>query len=142
MRGVTQSSTSAVVDSSRLTFFVTSTVDAGSRLQPPQSVPNESPFPVEVARDLLALARALYKAFVEMGPAYDERRWRLRGVGSQLQLAIDRAAQGGPGTFPNRCAWLIAEKAARDLGEIVGGEMPAQALVKAAGERLAKKNKP
>lgn len=84
----------------------------------------------------------MYAAFAEMGPEYDEQRFRLRGVGFQLQLAIEKAENGGPGTFANRSAWLIAEKAAQDLGAIVGEQVPAIALVRAAGERLAKKHKP
>ena len=93
-------------------------------------------------RDLLGVARALYAALAEMGPEYSEQRFRLCGVGHQLQLALQRASEGGPGTFKNRCAWLIADQAAKDLGEIVGEAVPAQALVRAAGERLAKKNIP
>lgn len=93
-------------------------------------------------RDLLGLARAMYAAFAELGPEYDEQRFTLRSVGFQLQIALERAAQGGPGTFANRCAWLIADKAAQDLSAIIGEQVPAKALVKAAGSRLAKKNLP
>jgi hypothetical protein len=104
-------------------------------------VPNESPFPVEIARDLLGLARALYLAFVERGPAYDEQRWKLRGIGGQLQLAIERGQQGGPGTLANRCDWLIAEKAAKDLGELVGEHFSAKTLLRVTAERMARKNR-
>ena len=104
-------------------------------------MPNEGPLPVEVVRDLLGVARAMYAAFEKLGPEYSEQRFRLRGVGFQLQLALDKAAQGGPGTFANRCAWLIAGKAAKDLGEIIGERVPALALIQASGERLAKKNR-
>lgn len=104
-------------------------------------MPNESPFLVEIARDLLALARALYLAFVELGPACDDQRWKLRGIGSQLQIAIERGQQGGPGTFPNRCAWLIADKAAKDLGEIVGAHFSAETLLRVTSERMAKRNR-
>lgn len=104
-------------------------------------MPNEGQLPIEVVRDLLGLARALYAAFGEMGPAYDDQRFRLRGIGYQLQLALNRASQGGPGTFAHRCAWLIAEKAAKELGELVAADVSAKALVQATGERLAKKNR-
>lgn len=116
-------------------------VDAARRRWRRRVVPNDSPFPVEVARDLLGLARALYLAFVEMGPTYDEQRWKLRGIGGQLQLAIERGQQGGAGTFPNRCAWLIAEKAAADLGEILGKHFSAETLLRVTAERMAKKNR-
>jgi hypothetical protein len=104
-------------------------------------VPNNGQLPVEVVRDLLGLARALYSAFVEMGPAYDDHRFKLRGIGVQLQLALDKAKQGGPGTFAMRTAWLIAEQAAADLGAMVDKYMPAKVMIDGVGKRLAKKNR-
>lgn len=104
-------------------------------------MPNDGPFPAEVARDLLGLARAMYAAFQGMGPEYRDHLMRLRGIGYQLQLALDKARQGGPGTFANRSAWLIAEKAAQDLGTLVDKYMPAQLLIRATGERLAKRDR-
>lgn len=102
-------------------------------------MPNDGQLPVEVVRDLLGIARAMYAAFQGMGPEYGERLMKLRGVGYQLQLALEKAAKGGPGTFAHRSAWLISEKAAADLAEMVDAFVPARALVRAAGERLAKK---
>lgn len=105
-------------------------------------MPNDGQLPVEVVRDLLGIARAMYAAFAEMGPEYKDHMFRLRGIGFQLQLALDKAAKGGPGTFAMRSAWLISEKAAADLGALVDKCMPAQLLIRATGERLAKKNRP
>lgn len=102
-------------------------------------MPNDGPIPIETVRDLLGIARALYAAFVEMGPAYDGQRLKLRGIGYQLTLAIERAGEGGPGTFKHRAAWLISEKAAADLAEMVDMYLPAKVLIKAAGDRLKKK---
>jgi hypothetical protein len=102
-------------------------------------VPYDGPIPIDALRDLIALARALYATFVTMGPAYDDQRFKLRGIGSQLTLALQHAESGGPGTFKHRSAWLIAEKAIADLGEIVGAEMSARALIVASGERLLKR---
>lgn len=104
-------------------------------------MPNDGPLPVEVVRDLLGIARAMYAAFSAMGPEYRNHLMRLRGVGFQLQLALDKAKLGGPGTMQMRSAWLIAEKAAVDLASMVDAYVPAQALVRAAGERLARKNR-
>ncbi len=104
-------------------------------------MPNDVQLPVDVVRDLLGIARAMYAAFREMGPEYKDHMFRLRGIGAQLQLALDKAKQGGPGTFPHRSAWLIAEKASKDLGALVDKYMPAQLLIRATGERLAKKNR-
>jgi hypothetical protein len=104
-------------------------------------VPNEGPIPVETVRDLLGIARALYAAYVEMGPAYDKQRQKLRGIGYQLGLALERAGQAGPGTFKHRAAWLIASRAADDLMAMVDAYLPARVLLKATTDRLAKKNK-
>jgi len=104
-------------------------------------VPNDGPIPIETVRDLLALARALYAAFARMGPSYEGHMHQLRGIGFQLQLALDKAKQGGPGTFANRSAWLIAEKAAQALGTMVDAYLPAKSLIAATGERLRKKNR-
>lgn len=83
----------------------------------------------------------MYAAFQAMGPEYETHLLRLRGIGFQLQLALEKAKQGGPGTFAHRSAWLISEKAAADLGALVDKYLPAQLLVKATGERLAKRNR-
>lgn len=103
-------------------------------------MPHEGPLPVEIVRDLLGVARAMYAAFVEMGPEYETHRSKLRGIGYQLQLALEKAGRGAPGTLAHRSAWLIAEKAVADLGGLVDKYMPAQLLVKATGKRLAKKS--
>lgn len=98
-------------------------------------MPHDGPFPVEVARDLLAIARALYALYKSHGPAFAAQTFRLRGIGAQLNLAIERAAEGGPGTFKNRSAWLITEATVRDLGEVVG-EVMGRDLVAATSHRL------
>jgi len=104
-------------------------------------MPYDEPLPVEVVRDLLGIARALYAAFAKQGGASDAQLLRLRGIGYQLNLALEKAEQGKAGTLANRSAWLIAEKAAADLGELVDGYVPAKALIAATGDRLAKKNR-
>lgn len=104
-------------------------------------MPNDGPLPVEVVRDLLGIARAMYGAFEKMGPEYSSHLMKLRGIGRQLQLALDKAKLGGPGTWPMKTAWAISEEAAQDLGALVDKHMPAQLLIRAMGERLAKKNR-
>lgn len=103
-------------------------------------MPNDGPIPIEVVRDLLALARALYATFQSMGPGYSDQLFRLRGVGFQLTLALEKAEGSKPGTFAHRSAWLIADKAAQDLGELVDVYLPAKALISATGDRLRKRN--
>jgi hypothetical protein len=117
------------------------TVDARAEPRRAAAVPNDGPLPVEVVRDLLGIARAMYAAFQSMGAEYETHLLKLRGIGYQLQLSLEKAKQGGPGTFPHRSAWLIAEKAAADLGALVDKYMPAQLLIKATGERLSKRNR-
>jgi hypothetical protein len=103
-------------------------------------VPNDGQIPIESLRDLLGLARAIYATLATMGPAYSDQLFRLRGIGYQLTLALERAGQGGPGTFPHRAAWLISEKAVQDLGDLIAEDaLPAKALIAASGERLLKK---
>ena len=54
-------------------------------------------------------------------------------------LTLEKAEKGGPGTFAHRSAWLIAEKAVEDLGQLVDKYVPARALITATGERLLRK---
>lgn len=108
----------------------------------------DAPFPFEAARDLLGIARALYVTFKGMGPAYDTHRSKVASIGSQLQRAIEKAQKGGPGTWNQKTAWLMAEKAAQDLGALVDKYLPASVwpydgradvLIRASGERLRKR---
>ena len=73
-----------------------------------------------------------------MGPGYGEQLLKARGIGAQLTLALEKAAQGGLGTFANRSAWLISEEAAQNLGELVDA-LPAKALITATGARLKRR---
>lgn len=102
-------------------------------------MPNDGPLPIETVRDLLALARALYAVFSKMGKGYDAQLLKLRGIGYQLNLALERANESKPGTFKHKNSWLIAEKAVKDLGELVDVYLPAKTLITATGERLLKK---
>jgi hypothetical protein len=94
---------------------------------------------VEALRDLLALARTLYAAFIELGPAHDDQRFQLRRIGAQLTLALQKAESSTPGTFAHRSAWLISEDAVRDLGKLIEADMPARALLTAAAGRVRRR---
>lgn len=102
-------------------------------------MPNEEPFPFEAVRDLIGIARALYLAFKGMGPAYVTHMGKVASIGNQLQRAVEKAKKGGPGTWNHTTAWLMAEQAAKDLGTLVDKYMPATVLIRASGERLARK---
>jgi hypothetical protein len=103
------------------------------------NVPHDGPLPLEALRDLIAIARALYAAFGTMGPGYGAQRTKLAAIGSKLGRALEKAQKGGPGTWNHRTAWLMAEDATRELGELVDIYLPAKVLITAAGDRLLKK---
>jgi hypothetical protein len=88
-------------------------VDADPSLPPSNPVPRDydTPIPIETVCDLLGLTRALYAAFVELGPAYDDQRWKVRGIGHQLRLALQRAGEGGHQQTP-----VVARSARRMVG--------------------------
>lgn len=102
-------------------------------------MPHDGPIPLDVLRDLIALARALYAAFGTMGPGYGVQRTKLAGIGGKLTRALEKAQKGGPGTWNHKTAWLMAEEATKELGELVDVYMPAKVLITATGERLLKK---
>jgi hypothetical protein len=103
------------------------------------NVPHDGPLPLDTLRDLIGLARALYVAMGKMGPAYAEPRSKVMAVGVKLRRALDKARKGGPGTWNHRTAWLMAEDATRELGELVDVFLPAKKLITATSERLLKK---
>lgn len=93
-------------------------------------MPNNVPFPTEVARDVLGLDRAMYAAFQGMGPKYRDHLLR-QGIDYQLQLALEKSRQAPapslaapPGSSP---------RATEDLGALVDKSMPAQLLLPATG---------
>jgi hypothetical protein len=100
------------------------------------AVPHDDQLPVETVRDLLALARAMWAVTPKHASA---ARLKLEGIGYQLRLALEKASLGAPGTLHHRCAWLIAERAAQDLGAIVDESTLAKELIGATSERLRRK---
>ena len=115
------------------------TVDARARAAPLRCVPYDGPIPLDALRDLIALTRALYVTFKGMGQGYDTQLSALPAIGAKLPRALAKAREGGPGTWPHRTAWLLAEEATQALGEAVDVYLPAKALITASGERLLKK---
>lgn len=76
-------------------------------------MPTDEPYPRETVRDLIGIARALYVAFRKMGPAYATLLSRVTAIGTKLSRAFDKASKGGPGTWNQSTAWLMAEEAAK-----------------------------
>jgi hypothetical protein len=102
-------------------------------------VPHDGPLPLDALRDLIALCRALYVTFRGMGKGYDTQLHQLAQIGAKLSRALDKAQKGGPGTWNHRTAWLMAEEATKELGQVVDVYLPAKAVITASGERLLKK---
>lgn len=76
----------------------------------------DGPLPMDAVRDLLGLVRALYLA-TPRGEVV--RRRKLQAIGVRLGEAIDLAATTKPDTVGHRAAWMRAEDAARDLGDVI-----------------------
>lgn len=111
----------------------------GRRWRDPWNVPHDGPIPLEALQDLIALTRALYVTFKGLGKGYDRQLAQLAQIGAKLTRALDKAQKGGPGTWNHRTAWLMAEEATKELGDVVDVFLPAKALITASGERLLKK---
>lgn len=122
-----------------MTFPGPPRLDAWPTRAIPESVPRDEPFPYETVRDLIGIARALFLAFRTMGPEYTTHMGKVASIGSQLQRAMEKARKGGPGTWNHTTAWIMAEQAATDLGTLVDKYLPASLLIRATGQRLARR---
>lgn len=91
--------------------------------------------PVEVLRDLLGIARALYAAWVEQRVSA-ARLAELRDVGRELRQALRLAAKTEPGTLGHCAAWDRADRATERLGRLIGRDERTTTIVVAARERL------
>lgn len=100
---------------------------------------HDGPIPLDALRDLIALTRALYVTFKGMGKGYDTQLAALTAIGTKLARALDKAQKGAAGTWNHKTAWLMAEEATQELGQVVDVYLPAKALITASGERLLKK---
>ncbi len=90
--------------------------------------------PLETLRDLLGIARALYAAWsASEGPIEMEE---LRGIGAELRDAYRLAARSKPGTTAHRAAWVKAERATRQLGDLLGDFTTVKSLVGTTSVRL------
>jgi hypothetical protein len=100
-------------------------------------VNNRDPLPRAVVRDLLGIARALYRA--ELAGAADAlqraRLARLEEIGHMLRQALE-LSRVEPDTIGHRAAWSWAEKGAAALGSFVGESMPLAPVVRAAVSKL------
>jgi hypothetical protein len=102
-------------------------------------VPYDGPIPLDALRDLIALTRTLFVTFKGLGQGYDRQLELLTQIGGKLNRALEKAQKGGPGTWNHKTAWIMAEQATAELGEVVDVFLPAKALITASGERLLRK---
>lgn len=94
------------------------------------------PFPAETVRDLIGLARLLYRTWASHGLARDARLPELVAIGKDLQEAL-RIAQGArQGSRRLHDAWERAEVATRKLGYLLDAYVAVRPLVEAAFERV------
>jgi hypothetical protein len=110
-------------------------VDAGLVATDPRRLvlrTRETPFPLETARDLLGIARALYVAWKEQGRPTAE----LEQIGKDLRAAIALARKSPVPSVGNSAAWAKAERATERLGVIVGVGTTLQPIVGAMERRL------
>lgn len=90
------------------------------------------PFPDQTVRDLIGIARLLYRTWKRDSVAGDKRLPELVAIGKDLQTAL-RMARGAhdPSRQLNE-AWELAEVATRKLAYMLDAYMPVKGLVLAA----------
>ena len=91
-------------------------------------------FPVEAARDLLGLARAMYVVATRQGSTVTAGR--LQRAGERLRLAIELAAENPPKTMGHRAAWTHADDAIMLLAAVIDVTTPAEPVLEAAADRV------
>lgn len=102
-------------------------------------IDNRGPFPRSTVRDLLGVARALYRAEIGFTPLNARRLDTLEKIGRDLRDALELATRCERGSMGRRAAWEKAERATAQLGEFVGDAMPIGPAVRAAGARLSRR---
>jgi hypothetical protein len=95
------------------------------------------PFPFGPVRDLLGIARALYRA-AEGEP---RRQAQLQQIGLGLRQALDLARRTEEGTLGRRGAWQQAERATKALGELVADGCAVESLVRATAASLRRRRR-
>ena len=89
------------------------------------------PFPAQTVRDLIGIARLLYRTLRAANPA-DTRLPELVAIGKDLRAAVTLASATKPGTRRYREAWELAELATHRLGGILDAYVAVKPLVASA----------
>lgn len=89
------------------------------------------PFPAQTVRDLIGIARLLYRTWRAANPA-DTRLPELVAIGKDLRTAVTMASATKAGTRRHREAWELAETATHRLGGILDAYVAVKPLVASA----------
>jgi len=89
------------------------------------------PFPAETVRDLIGIARLLYRTW-RAASSGDTRLPELVAIGKDLRTAATMAAASKPGTRRHRQAWELAEVATHRLGGLLDAYVGVKPLVASA----------
>jgi hypothetical protein len=89
------------------------------------------PFPAQTVRDLIGIARLLYRTWRSANP-FDTRLPELVAIGKDLRAAATLASATKPGTRRYREAWELAELATHRLGSILDAYVAVKPLVASA----------
>jgi hypothetical protein len=82
------------------------------------------PLPIEIVRDLLGIARVLYRSAKSDPRTPPERLAALEHVGKEIRAALELARKSGPDTLGHRAAWARSERAIQELCRLSAGEVP------------------
>ena len=91
------------------------------------------PLPREAVRDLLGIARALYRHTRARDPDNAELLLELTAVGKMLRHALSICTRLRPGDRGYLEAVLVARRATMRLGKAVGVTMTVHSIVRATG---------
>lgn len=100
-------------------------------LPPPPARRVARPFPTQTVRDLIGIARLLYRTW-RGANAGDTRLPELVAIGKDLQAALALAAGSKPSTRRHRQAWELAETATHRLGGLLDAFVAVKPLITSA----------
>lgn len=86
------------------------------------------PFPAQTVRDLIGIARLLYRTWRAANPA-DTRLPELVAIGKDLRASATIASATQPGSHRHRQAWELAELATHRLGSLLDAYVAVKPLV-------------
>lgn len=76
------------------------------------------PLPLSAVRDLHGITRAMYRAALDDQPRDEARLGALATIGRTLRAVLHESG-APPGTIPHGEAWAAAERATKELRELV-----------------------